>query len=52
MEAFAPPALYPPAMLPPGQVQAELAARPTRTPGDQPAAAVLLVEIEVQGLVD
>lgn len=52
MEGFAPPALHAPALLPPGFVLAELAARPTRTPGGQPAAAVLLVEIEVQGMAD
>ena len=52
MEAFAAPALYAPALLPPDFAQAELAARPTRTAGGQPSAAVLLVEIEVQGLVD
>lgn len=50
MESFDAPAAEAPALLPAALVEASLAARPTRTPGDQPRAAVLLVEIDMQGL--
>ncbi|MBN8888786.1 MAG: hypothetical protein J0H91_00655 [Rhodospirillales bacterium] len=39
-----------PATLPDGLVLAMLASRPTRVAGPQPAAAVVLLDIEVKGL--
>ncbi len=39
-----------PTILPAALVEAVLAARPPRVAGDAPSAAVLLVEIEMQGL--
>lgn len=39
-----------PTVLPAEMESAELAARPLRLAGGQPRAAVLLVEIDVQGL--
>jgi len=50
MENFGPANAYPPTSLPPGYVDAQLSARPLRDPGGEPRAAVLLVEIDVQGL--
>lgn len=49
-EGFAPPAAEAPAVLPAGFELAALAARPVRTAGGQPVAAVVLVEIEQKGL--
>lgn len=49
-EGFAPPAAEAPAVLPDAFVLAALAARPARTAGNQPVAAVVLVEIEQKGL--
>jgi hypothetical protein len=49
-EAFAPPATEAPAALPAAFELAALSVRPTRTAGGQPAAAVVLVELEQKGL--
>jgi hypothetical protein len=51
VENFAAPGLYAPAELPADFAEAELTSRPTYTPGSQPRAAVLLLEMDVQGLV-
>lgn len=49
-EAFAPAGVEAPAVLPAAFVLAALAARPMRQAGGEPAAAVVLVEIEQKGL--
>jgi hypothetical protein len=48
--AFASPTGTAPATLPDSLVLAMLASRPTRIAGPQPAAAVVLLDIEVKGL--
>lgn len=48
--AFASPASTAPATLPDSLVLAMLASRPIRIAGPQPAAAVVLLDIEVKGL--
>jgi hypothetical protein len=52
VEAFGPIATAPIAALPEGVGEAAPAPRPLMLRGDQPKAAVLLVEIDVQGLVE
>jgi len=47
MESFAAPMATAPMVLPDGFAEAVAAARPTRAPGEQPLAAVLLVEFEI-----
>jgi hypothetical protein len=49
-EGFAPPAVEAPAVLPGAFVLAALAARPMREAGNEPVAAVVLVELEQKGL--
>ena len=44
------PATIAPAVLPPGLALASAAARSARTPGDQPQAAILLIDIDMKGL--
>lgn len=46
--AFAPPGTEPSAVLPAALALAVLAARPMRVAGSQPAAAVVLVEIDTR----
>lgn len=48
MENFAAPGITAPALLPDAVVSAALAARPVRLAGEQPVAAVILLEIDVQ----
>ena len=48
--AFGTPASTAPAMLPPSLETAALAARPQRTAGGQPVAAIVLLDIETKGL--
>jgi hypothetical protein len=48
--AFAPPGTDAPAVLPAAVALAVLAARPQRTAGSQPAAAVVLVEIDTRAV--
>jgi hypothetical protein len=50
MEAFDAPAMTAPALLPDAYIDAAAAARPVRVRGDEPGAAVLLIDIDVQGL--
>lgn len=45
---FAPPGTEPPAVLPATLALAVLSARPARTAGGQPRAAIVLVEIETR----
>lgn len=50
MEDFTAPDLVAPSTLPAAFASAMLSGRPTRDPGGQPAAVVVLLEIDVQGL--
>jgi hypothetical protein len=50
VDSFAPWAAEPWATLPAEQSDAAVAVRPVRIQGDQPLAAVLLVEVELIGL--
>jgi hypothetical protein len=52
MEVFAPYATVPPASLPTDASEAAPAPRPLMQRGGEPRAAVLLVEIDVQGAVE
>jgi hypothetical protein len=52
MEAFGPIASAPIAALPDGIAELTAPPRPMMLRGDEPLAAVLLVEIDVQGLVE
>lgn len=49
-EAFSAPATVPEAVLPAEFCGASEASRPVRTAGDQPAALLLLIDIEMKGL--
>ena len=44
------PATIAPAVLPASLALASAAARSARTPGDQPQAAILLIDIDMKGL--
>lgn len=48
-DAIEPPGIDAPAALSGGAAFAALAVRPTRAPGGQPAAAIILVEIDSKG---
>jgi hypothetical protein len=50
MDSFAPWAAEPWATLPADEADAAVAVRPPRVQGDQPLAAVLLLDIELIGL--
>lgn len=50
MDALAPEATEAPAVLPAALSLAALAARPVRTAGGQPVAAVVLLDVETKGL--
>ena len=52
MELIAAPLAYAPLAYPATVEAPYLALRPVLEPGDEPRAAVLLVEVEVQGLAD